>query len=415
MLIDYNETIEAELINFIQKNYGMEIFTPGLERTRPVYLPFIKKIKNAQMKVTIIAGTNGKGQTAHTLTHFLHQSGFGTAMWTSPHILSLRERFQFSNENISYGALLKEIYLTNDYLIKEHSDVQISFYEFLFLVFLRFCIGSKIAINHLILEVGLGGKLDAVNHFDGDCMCITSISRDHQLILGNRFDLILSEKIAVSRANKPLYTQFKLDYLNQLTKKYCDEHKIAWRPIEMSREKMLSGNYFLENQKMARAIYQFLEPHGVVPFTSEIPLFKGRREEMTFNGNTLIFIGAHNIDGVRRMIELFESQLTSSLPTQLLISFSRRPINEVEIMLKSMLDFFGNGTKISLTSFVHPKALDLSAINELESKFNKISKGMLDFVTDWKTDLNKSKNQKILVCGSYYFVGEVQRFIHSNS
>ncbi|MDD4976342.1 MAG: hypothetical protein PHY93_18430 [Bacteriovorax sp.] len=415
MIFEFNEKIETELLGFIQKNYGLEVFTPGLERTRSVYFPFIKKIKEAHSKVTIIAGTNGKGQTAHTLAFFLEQSGFRVGLWTSPHILSLRERFYFNNGDVSYDDLSKEIYLTHDYLKKEYSGLLISFYEFLFLVFLRLSLNSETPMNHLILEVGLGGRLDAVNHFDADCMCITSISRDHQMILGSRFDLILNEKIAVSRALKPLFTHFKLDYLNQLTKKYCDEQGVLWRPIEDEGLIDNSDNYFLENQELARSLYHYLEPQKEIAFEGEIPMFKGRREEMTFNGNTLIFIGAHNIDGVRRMIELFSPQVSSSLPNQLLVSFSKRPLSEVEVMLKTMVDFFGNETKLSLTSFVHPKALELSAINELESKFNKINKGLLYFVSDWKIELKKSKNQKILVCGSYYFVGEVQRFLHSLS
>lgn len=413
MVIEFSEKLEKELLGFIQKNYGMEVFTPGLDRTRPVYAPYIKKFKEANTKVAIVAGTNGKGQTAHTLAYFFGQSGSSFALWTSPHILSLRERFHSNTGDISYEDLSNEIYQAHDYLKNEYSNLLISFYEFLFLVFLRWSLNSNKPLNHLILEVGLGGRLDAVNHFDADCMCITSISRDHQMILGNRFDLILSEKIAVSRALKPLFTNFKLDYLNQLTKKYCENHDILWRPIEGDSQAENAGNYFFENQEMARALYRFLEPQKIKLYDIEIPLFKGRREEMTFNGNTLIFIGAHNIDGVRRMIELFALELSPFLPTQLLISFSKRPLNEVEIMLKTIVDFFGSKTRLSLTSFIHPKALELSAINELESKLNKINKGLLDFVTDWKTDLKKSQNQKILVCGSYYFIGEVQRFIHT--
>jgi dihydrofolate synthase/folylpolyglutamate synthase len=412
MVIDYDEKKEIELLEFVQKHYGMEVFTPGLERTKCIYLPIIQEIKNSKSKVTIIAGTNGKGQTAHTLAYLIEQSGLQTALWTSPHILSLRERFHFNGKNVSYEDLSNEMYAANANIKKEHSTLEISFYEFLFFVFLRLIINRKIFIDHIILEVGLGGRLDAVNHFDGDCMCITSISRDHQAILGNRFDQILNEKIAIARRGKPLFTQFKLAYLNDMAKKYCEDHQILWRPIENRGSILESSNYFLENQKLARTLFQFLEPQIDRSVLCEIPLFKGRREEMTFNGNGLIFIGAHNIDGVRRMIELFLSQEYSDLPTRLLISFSKRPINEVEVMLKMMVEFFGNKAKLSLTSFDHPKAIELSVINDLENKFNKINKGMLDFVIDWKAELNKSKKQKILVCGSYYFVGEVQRFIH---
>ena len=230
MSLEFDESIENELIDFVQKNYGFEVFTPGLARTRPLYLPFVNWVKSSDIKVTIIAGTNGKGQTAHSLSYLLNLSQLNVALWTSPHILSLRERFVFSLKGmlseIGYDFLRNEIYQTHDYLKREHSDLKVSFYEFLFLVFLR--LAQKEKRDHLVLEVGLGGRLDAVNHFDADLACITSISRDHQAILGNRFDLILAEKIAVSRPDKPLFTNFKLAYLNQLTAQYCRANRVEW-------------------------------------------------------------------------------------------------------------------------------------------------------------------------------------------
>ena len=75
--------------------------------------------------------------------------------------------------------------------------------EFLFYVFLKWI--SKFEIKVLILEVGLGGRLDAVNHFDCDLAVITSISRDHQAILGNSYLKILHEKLGIIRSNKITY------------------------------------------------------------------------------------------------------------------------------------------------------------------------------------------------------------------
>lgn len=415
MYIDFDEQIEFRLLGFIQDNYGHEVFTPGLERTKVLFDPYVDLVLDAKVRVTIIAGSNGKGQTAHALTHLLETAKLTTALWTSPHILSLRERFRIRGNDTPYIELESEIYRTHDFLQNEHLGLVVSFYEFLFLVFLRlaFAPNSPKCIDHLILEVGLGGKLDSVNHFDADCACITSISRDHQAILGSRYDEILSQKIAVSRRGSALFTQFRLKYLNSLTAKYCNDFGVIWKPILVSSES--TANYFEENEKMASELFSFLEPGKGIPDIHSIPKFKGRREEMTFKGNTLIFIGAHNIDGIRRMIELFSPQNSQILPTKLLLSFSKRPSNELEVMLKTLMDFFGKDLKLSLTSFVHPKAVELNEIIILENKFNKISKGLLDFVTDWKNELNSAKNQKILVCGSYYFIGEVQRFILQSS
>jgi dihydrofolate synthase/folylpolyglutamate synthase len=266
------------------------------------------------------------------------------------------------------------------------------------------------ALNFLVLEVGLGGRLDAVNHFDADCTCITSISRDHQSILGNRYSEILLEKIAVSREKKPLFTNFNLEYLNNLTAEYVQKKKIDWRIV---RTKQAGENYFLENQQMAWEIFQYLCPSSKAVFGDSIlslPLYKGRREIMTFSGKSLIFIGAHNIDGVRRMLQSYQHSSLTLSPETLLVSFSQRPVKEVEIMLKSLLGYFGNEAKLFITCFDHPKALDKDIIKDVCLKVNK---EMLNFTIDWKTEIKNSKSQTILVCGSYYFIGEVQRFINS--
>lgn len=378
MIENYNENKESLLLDFIQQHYGHEVFTPGLDRTRPLYEPFKKWVLESKIKITIIAGTNGKGQTAHTLAYYLKKTGRKIALWTSPHILSIRERFHF-DQDVTYSKLEKEIYGAHDFLTVTFPGLKVSFYEFLFLVFLRLAKEEK-NVNHLILEVGLGGKLDAVNHFDCDCACITSISRDHQAILGNRFDLILNEKIAVSRAGRPLFTQFRLAYLNERTSKYCQSHGIKW--IQISADFHL--DYFQENQKMAQELFTFLEPEKHIDFSTDVPSFKGRTEKMTFNQNALIFIGAHNIDGVRKMTELLSSDDHFESIDSVLISFSKRPEDEVIVMLKSMMEFFGHKTKMNLTHFEHPKALPEAMILEVEKEIHKMNKGMLTFVSDWK-------------------------------
>ena len=407
---DYNQLEEASIMDHLIQHYGFEVFTPGLERTRPVYAPFIKYFKEAGVRVVTIAGTNGKGQTAHTLSTLLTGSGKSCALWTSPHILSIKERFNLSKDNESYEVSYKELkeamVLGEKVLKDEMGGVAVSFYEFLFLVFLIIAKNHQ-GLDYLLLEVGLGGRLDAVNHFDADCACITSISRDHQSILGSRYDQILSEKIAVARKKHPLFTNFELNYLNELTSQYCEVEQVDWRAINPH------ANYFEANNELAWEMFKYLCPDSDLTFQSAkrlLPLYKGRREIMTFEGKSLIFIGAHNIDGVRRMLQSYLESQDLIFPESLLVSFSQRPLGEIVVMTKSLVDFFEGKAKLTLTSFDHPKAMDSEAIRSMCTKVNK---GMLNFAFDWKSELKNSKSQTILVCGSYYFIGEVQRFIHA--
>ena len=409
---EYEEIQEIEIMEYLTQNFGFEVFTPGPKRTDPVYRPFVEYFKKIKTKIVIVAGTNGKGQTAHTIASLMANSNRSLGLWTSPHILSIRERFLFSENGETQEASYEELksgMLESERILKDElGGVKVSFYEFLFLVFLVIA-KSRGQLDYLLLEVGLGGRLDAVNHFDADCACITSISRDHQSILGYRYDQILAEKIAVSRSSAPLITNFELEYLNELTKKYSLENGIFWRPIEGST------HYFKSNQLMAWEVFKYLEPKSLLTFTEEmcnLPLYKGRREIMTFLGKSIIFIGAHNIDGVRRMLQSYQAEIGSNdliFPESLLVSFSLRPVCEVEVMLKSLTDFFQNKASITLTSFDHPKALDAKSIKLASLKINK---GTLNFVLDWKSELKNTEANIILVCGSYYFIGEVQRFIH---
>ena len=410
---DFNQIQETQIMDQLTQKFGFEIFTPGLERTDPVYRPFIEYFKKSGTKVVIVAGTNGKGQTVHTIGSLLTLSHRSFALWTSPHILSIRERFLYSRDGVAREATYEELLLAmqeSERILKEElQGVRVSFYEFLFLVFLVIAKGRG-TLDYLLLEVGLGGRLDAVNHFDADCACITSISRDHQSILGGRYSQILAEKIAVSRKGKLLFTNFDLEYLNSQTKKYTQEHGVLWRPLQGSAQ------YYEANQKMAWEVFRQLEPTSLLTFSegiSSLPLYKGRREIMTFEGKSLIFIGAHNIDGVRRMLQSYLESVKSHnliFPESLLVSFSQRPISEVEVMLKSLVDFFKDKASISLTSFDHPKALDPESVRLAGVRINK---GMLNFVFDWKSELKNTKANTVLVCGSYYFIGEVQRFIRA--
>jgi folylpolyglutamate synthase/dihydropteroate synthase len=117
------------------------------------------------------------------------------------------------------------------------------------------------------------------------------------------------------------------------------------------------------------------------------------------------------------MLEGFEHSAVGNAenyPASLLVSFSLRPEKEVLVMVAAMTEFFQDRAEVVLTSFDHPKALSADVIEGIASRVKttkKVNKGMLNFVSDWKTELKNSNAPSILVCGSYYFIGEVQRFI----
>lgn len=392
---------EAILEKFLWDNFGNEVFKGELERTRRFFSPYKRKFKN----VITIAGTNGKGETSTHLANLINLTGKKTALWTSPHILSIRERFSFSGELVGYDELLAE-FKTAQRKIKFLFG-KFSYYEFLFYVFLRLARKKKMEV--LVLEVGLGGRLDAVNHFDAKISVITSISRDHQAILGGTLEKIIFEKLGVARPHHPLITALELEYCRFLANKYCQSLIIPYYDLHKLGIIDDSMDYSQRNKLLAAFAFEYFQ-NQTIPKKINISSYnfrslKGRFEEMTVGPISFIFVGSHNIDGVRKLVQKVSLEKTSF--DAVLISFSKRPINEIETILGIISISF---KKVFLTTFEHFKAA-----HDLKDLAEKLK---IEFVKDWKTYLEhkfqtKEKKETILVTGSYYFVGEVQKFLLS--
>jgi dihydrofolate synthase/folylpolyglutamate synthase len=145
-----------------------------------------------------VAGTKGKGSVAAMTASVLRAAGFRTALYTSPHLLDLRERLQINGEMIppeTFAALAGEIRPRVEAINREARWGKLTAFEVLtVLAFLWF---AREKVDWQVLEVGLGGRLDATNVCRPDVCAITSISHDHTAILGNTLDKIAAEKAAI--------------------------------------------------------------------------------------------------------------------------------------------------------------------------------------------------------------------------
>jgi len=410
-MIECSDT-ENQLNQFMEQRFGKESFTPGIAKRRKIFETYIYKIKTLGCRIISIAGTNGKGETALTLEKLFYQSNYSTALWTSPHILSICERFSFNGEIISSSKLLKVFNQSWDEL--EKMKISLSYYEFLFLCFCKLSLKYRPEI--LILEVGLGGRLDTVNLLDADFSVITSISRDHQEILGNSYKKILLEKIAISRKNRPLISALETKYLRQICHQYSNDNNIKWYDLFSNDSTLTDESYSFRNQLLAiNVFYIFTNKYLLSEVNklkalrnklSEKTLFsyKARSEKMTLGTRSFIFIGAHNLDGIRKL-----TSCSISKPFDFtLLSYSHRDNNEICIGISMYLrnsDKFGN---ILLTNFTHPRAMDM------DDAYNKlVNDKTVFFEKDWNKffENDKYENKTILVSGSYYFFGEFQKFL----
>jgi len=149
-------------------------------------------------KNLVVAGTNGKGSTCVFAEALLIAQGYSVGTTLSPHITNYRERFRLNGE-IAGEELVVAAF---EQVENARKELTLTYFEFSILV--AFAVFKKAAVDVAVLEVGLGGRLDAVNLVDADVAVITSIGLDHQDYLGDDIETIGAEKAGILRAHKPL-------------------------------------------------------------------------------------------------------------------------------------------------------------------------------------------------------------------
>lgn len=392
--------MQKDLIGWLLSNYGQELMRPGLERIRRAISPILPQFKNT--KIVIIAGTNGKGETTLRLSRLLKDHSHFT--WTSPHIERITERFRNENEEIEMDHLQQIILRCHETVLKE--KYELSFYEFLFFVFCSWA--AENPPEYLLLEVGLGGRLDAVNVFDADLVLLPSISRDHQEILGRRYDQILLEKLGTLRKKSTLISFLHLKYLRERS-----QHNVTNLGAQMldleSMTHVPPYEFSRRNYLLASAAYCHLakRPFQEEEWQDELPPLLNRGEIFR-DQNEWLFFGSHNVDGVRKLIQFLQSGTYNfHRPPfdSVIVAFSDRNPNDLKAMMK-MLKAADLG-KVILTVFPHPKAAKREVIEELGSQEG------LEFVHDIRSFVQGWNHKKVLVTGSYYFMGHLKSFLRS--
>lgn len=151
---------------------------------------------NPPFPVIIVGGTNGKGSVCAMLEAMLHAAGYRVGLYTSPHLIKYNERVRIAGQQ----ATDDELCASFSAIEQARSGIALTYFEFGTLAAMQIFIARKVDVA--ILEVGLGGRLDAVNVFDADCAVVTSIDLDHIDYLGDTREKIAYEKAGIFRKGK---------------------------------------------------------------------------------------------------------------------------------------------------------------------------------------------------------------------
>lgn len=166
-------------------------------------------------KVITVAGTNGKGSCVAALEQLLLAAGFTVGAYTSPHFLHYCERIRVNGLPVSEQLAVEAFAAIDD----ARGETSLTYFEFGTLAGLE--VFRRQQVDFVLLEVGLGGRLDAVNIVDADVAVITSIALDHQDWLGSDLDVIAREKSGIARADKPVISTVVQSA--QAVEDYCQE------------------------------------------------------------------------------------------------------------------------------------------------------------------------------------------------
>ncbi|BCE02376.1 bifunctional folylpolyglutamate synthase/dihydrofolate synthase [Marinicellulosiphila megalodicopiae] len=227
-----NYTTKAQWLSFLEQAHIKEIDL-GLSRISKVFeslkLPRPKKIFTC-------AGTNGKGSTLRMLELLALEQNMTVGKYTSPHLIDFNERIAINDQNVSDELLiqgLKAVY-------QAKGDISLTYFEYTTLV--AFYLFAHLNLDIWLIEVGLGGRLDASNCIDADVSIVTSIALDHADWLGTDLDVIRFEKCGIGRSNKPLVLgqdvftadlEQRLDtYFNPMPLLYNASKNFHWKELD---------------------------------------------------------------------------------------------------------------------------------------------------------------------------------------
>ncbi len=338
-------------------------------------------------KVIHIAGTNGKGSTSFFLNSMLLESGYNTALFTSPHIDKINERIVYNNQEIS------DYYM--DMIFEEYESViikhQLSYFEAIFFTALIFFLKQK--PDFTILETGLGGKYDATNTslINKKLCVITSMGYDHASYLGNNIYGIINEKLGILRYNSHLilaYNKpFVQDYIHQ---------KINNTIITISIDNLISDKDYPypynENYTTASKIYNYLTGKEY----KYNPLLKLPPCRMEKIGN-IILDGSHNLQGILKIKKTWKHYNFQAI--LITVTNDRNINNTVEILKTISHNIIVTTLPDNIRSIDSYKQDNIMFI---ESPYEAIKY------------IKENYNGNILVTGSFYLCALIKNIIKEN-
>lgn len=427
-----------EAVHYIEQ-IPMHTKKTDLENTR--YM--LKLMGNPQENFLVVhvAGTNGKGSVCAMLSSICKESGRKTGMFTSPHLLTVRERIWIDGEPVTEEGFAsvcdRMCQLTKK--MQEHGYQHPAYFEFLFgMAMLAF---AEAKVELVVLETGLGGRLDATNVIERPYVTvITSVSMDHMEYLGGTIEKIAKEKAGIIKEGVPIVYWGENPAVSAVIEEIATKKRAEMIKLTANDYKILKiGNKNIDFCAFCRyyensiftipfsASYQVANAVLVLEAVAALnrcftdaeqisseavregiqkTVWPGRLEEVR---QGIIVDGAHNEDGIRAFIDAVKAENREG---EKILLFSAVKEKNYEKMVKLLSEGI-NWKHVILTEIHGGRRLDGGVLKQLFYKYAGIEAELYpDIQTALEAAEKKKKGTDILYCiGSLYLVGEIKGLV----
>jgi len=429
-----------QALNYIE-NTGKFGSRLGLENVQNL-LEILGNPQN-NLKIIHVAGTNGKGSTCSYISNMLVYQGYNVGLYTSPYLEEFNERIRINNSNISDDELAQSI-STVKRAIDEMVDSGLEHpTEFEIITAAAYLYFNEKNVDFAVIEVGLGGRLDATNVCTPIISAITSIGMDHTDYLGETLSEIAFEKAGIIKANVPvvLYQQSKEVelviskicnlrnsdlYITQNDKIEYITENIHGQTVSLEEmghlysdiEIRLPGRHQAKNLAVALSVMSILEMSGNISQLDTEALYgsirdtrwPGRMELITEKPMTIID-GAHNPDGAGILREAIKRYLKGKKINLVFGMLSDKDIYSVAKILVPCVQ------KIIITEPESPRAASVKKVHDLISKIDQIDEVLeIIEIPEIEEAVNyaqktASEDEVIIYAGSLYMIGKVRMIL----
>ena len=434
----------AEWLSHIEQLHPKSI-AMGLERVKQV----VERLSlQLNFKIITVAGTNGKGSTCAMLAQVYKQAGYRVGCYTSPHLLRYNERVRINGVEASDEALCRAFAAVEQArlgLNAADEEIALTYFEVGTLAAMWHFVQSGIDIA--VLEIGLGGRLDAVNIFDPDCAVVTSVDIDHQEFLGDNRESIGAEKAGIYRTSLPAICgdvnppKSLIAYAQKIGADFmCIQHDFGYQVHESGWDYLangkiayrlplpaLEGGYQLTNASCVVAAVESLQSALPVPADaiaaamSEVKL-SGRFQTVS-KSPWLILDVAHNphaAEALAKNLEAHRAQSSNAMAAKagktiaVFAMLADKDIKGVVSAVKNEIDFWyvADIDHIRSAPVNDLVKVILDVVPQAKIKmFATAADACKQACIDTEACIDRSENDKIIVFGSFFTVSSVMRYL----